>query len=297
MDIRYKVLWIDDEYVKQETVIGDAEQDGIDIVPFESHEEGMEELKNNSDYHAVILDAKVKFSKDDTVTNLKGLSASRDYLIGYNEGSYLPYFIFTGQPDYMDNKMFEESYGKYYIKGKDNQQLFNDIITSQENRKELQARKDFGECFKSFDMGVLGATDKNNLLEIIRCFNEQDYSKKNINSQRDLFEGILIGLNNPIPCIPNSFFNNGKPNQEWCVRFLENRPTDDSNGNTHRLNKNIPKDIKAAIRKLKESTNQYSHLNDEAEVKLPFLANFYLLLEVLCWLPEFCNAPDYRNYF
>lgn len=83
--MRYKVLWIDDEYKKQESLIGDAEQDGIDIFPVESHEEGMEELEKNPNYHAVILDAKVKHKKDDTVTNLNGLRASRDFLIEYNE--------------------------------------------------------------------------------------------------------------------------------------------------------------------------------------------------------------------
>ncbi|MDT0677006.1 hypothetical protein [Autumnicola musiva] len=292
-----KVLWIDDLYKTQQDIIGEAEQDDIDIIPFESHEEGINELKKNPIYDAVILDAKVKFKKDDTVTDLNGLRASRDFLIDLNKTNYLPFFIFTGQPDYTEKEWFEQSYGNYYIKGEDNESLFQDILKSQEKRPEIQARKEFPGSFQCFDEGILGNSDKTNFLEIIKCFKEQDYRKKNINSQRDLLEGIFVGLNNPIPCIPNSFFNNGKPNQEWCVRFLENRPTDDSNGETHRLDKNIPRDIKAAIRKLKESTNRYSHLNDKAEVKMPFLSNFFLIQEVLCWLTVFCNDPHYRNYF
>jgi hypothetical protein len=295
--MRYNVLWIDDEYKKQDDIIGDAEQDGIDIIPFESHEEGIEELKKNPIYHAVILDAKVKEKKDDTVTDLNGLRASRDFLIEFNKTSYLPFFIFTGQPDYTEKEWFEQSYGNYYIKGKDNEALFQDILKSQAKRPEIQARKDFPESFKCVDQGILGSIDKNNLIEIIKCFDDQDYRKKNINSQRDLLEGIFIGLNSPVPCIPNSFFNNGKPNQEWCVRYLEGRPTKDGNGDEFRLDKNIPQAIKSAIRKLKESTNQYSHLNDEIEVKIPFLSNFYLIHEVLCWIPEFCDDPDYRNYY
>jgi len=292
-----KVLWIDDEYKKQDSLIGDAEQDGIDIFPFESHEEGIEELKKNPNYHAVILDAKVKEKKDDIVTNLNGLRASRDFLIEFNKEQYLPFFIFTGQPDYTENEIFEQSFGKFYTKGLDNEKLFQDIIKVQEQRKESQARNDYPNSFKAFDHGILGATDKNNLLEIINCFDEKDYRKKNINTQRDLLEGIFIGLNSPVPCIPNTFFKRGKPNQEWCVRYLESRPTKDGNGDEFRLDKNISQDIKSAIRKLKESTNQYSHLNDEVEVKLPFLSNFYLIHEVLCWIPKFCDDPDYRNYF
>lgn len=294
--IRYNVLWIDDEFQKQADLIGDAEQDGIDITAFESHEEGIRELNERPNYyHAVILDAKVKEKATDTVTNLKGLRASRDFLIEYNKEFYLPYFIFTGQPDYMDNDMFEESYGKYYIKGQDNEILFRAIIEAQEGKNETQARKDFSESFVAFDKGILSTADKSNFLDIIRCFNEQDYLKRNINAQRDLLEGIFIALNYPLPCIPDSFFRNGSPNQEWCVRFLEGRRTNDNNGNSHTIKVAIPNDIKTAIRKLKESTNQYSHVSEDELVKLPFLANFYLLQEVLCWLPEFVDE-HYPNY-
>ncbi len=286
--MRYKILWIDDEYKKQDDFIGAAEQEDMDVIPFESHEEGIEELMRNPDYQAVILDAKVKLKKSDTVSNLNGLRASRDYLNGYNNTHYLPYFIFTGQPDYTTNEMFHESYGKYFIKGKDNEALFQAIIQSQTDRPEIQARKDFSESFKAFDKGILGNKEKKILLEIIASFQENDYRKKNINTQRDMLEAIFCSLNNPIPFIPPSCFKNGRPIQEFCVKFLENRLD-------QKVDKNIPGAVKAAFRKLKESTNQYSHLNDEALVKIPFLANFYLLHEVICWLPEFVDE-HYKNY-
>lgn len=287
--MRYKVLWIDDEYKKQEDLIGDAEQDAIDIIPFESHEEGISELEVNPNYHAVILDAKVKHHKNDTVSNLNGLRASRDYLNKYNETHYLPYFIFTGQPDYTTNEWFQQSFGEYFVKGIDNEALFQAILKSQLNRPEIQARKNFSESFKVFDKDILGIKEKKIFLEIISCFNDKDYRKKNLNTQRDFLEAIFHSLNNPIPCIPNSLFNRGIPNQEWCTKFLENRLKD------QKLDKNISGDIKAAFRKLKESTNQYSHLNDEAMVRLPFLANFYLIHEILDWLPKFVDE-HYKNY-
>ena len=293
--MRYKILWIDDEYKKQIDFIGAAEQEDLDVVPFESHEEGIDELLKNPRYHAVILDAKVKHKKSDTVSNLNGLRASRDFLIDYNKTNYLPYFIFTGQPDYTTNEMFHQSFGEYFTKGNDNEALFQAIIQSQTDRPEIQARKDFAESFVAFDKGILGNKEKKIFLEIISCFQEEDYRKKNMNTQRDFLEAIFCSLNNPIPCIPPALLRNGKPNQEWCTRFLEDRPTNDGNGREHRLNKDIPGDIKAAFRKLKESTNHYSHLNDETVVKFPFLANFYLLMEILCWLPEFVDE-HYKNY-
>ncbi|WP_431244237.1 hypothetical protein ACQ9BO_07700 [Flavobacterium sp. P21] len=70
------VLWIDDDYKTQEDFISFAEQYGIDIHPFESHEEGMVSLEAKPNfYHVTILDAKVKNKKDDTVTDLTGLAS------------------------------------------------------------------------------------------------------------------------------------------------------------------------------------------------------------------------------
>ena len=92
----------------------------------------------------------------------------------------------------------------------------------------------------------------------------------------------------------NSSMNN-KPNLEWCVMFLEDRETRDGNGQSHKLNKNINKSIKSAIRKVKESTNEFSHLKEEDIVKYPFISNSFLLFEILTWLPEFAET-HYKNY-
>lgn len=293
------ILWIDDDYKIQDDFISFAEQDGIDIHPFESHEEGMASLKARPNfYHAAILDAKVKNKKEDTVTGLDGLRASRDRLIEMNKDQYLPFFIFTGQPDYTSNEMFTQSFGKFYTKGEDNQILLDDILAACGNQPEIQARKSFPETFKVFDKNILSSTSKKLLVDIIQNIEDKNFAKKNLTTQRDLLEAIFKALNNPIPCIPNSFFTpamNNKPNLEWCTMFLDNRDTRDANRETFKLNKNINRSITAAIRKVKESTNEFSHLNENDIVKYPFLTNSFLLFEILIWLPEFVQE-HYENY-
>jgi hypothetical protein len=298
--MNYNILWIDDDYKTQEDFISFAEQFGLDITPFESHEEGMILLESKPNfYHAVILDAKVKKAKVDTKTGVAGLAASRDRLIEINKDTYLPYFIFTGQPDYMEDEMFVQSYGKFYIKGDDNEQLMNDIIKDCERHPAIQARKSHPEVFTAFDKGILPDSAKKILIDIIHNIENKNFAKKNINSQRDLLEAIFKSLNNkPIPCFPNSFFDEmkgNKPDLEKCVIFLEDRDTKDKNGNYHKLNKIINKSIKSAIRKVKESTNEFSHLKEEEIVKYPFLSNSFLLFEILIWLPEFVEE-HYPNY-
>jgi hypothetical protein len=298
--MRYNILWIDDDYKTQEDFISFAEQLEIDIYPFESHEEGMISLDSKPDfYHAVILDAKVKNGKDDTVTNLDGLKASRDLLIEMNKDTYLPYFIFTGQTDYTTHEIFIQSYGKFYTKGDDNDVLIKDIIKACQEHPEIQAQKSYPEVFLPFDKNILSESCKKLLIDIIQNIENKNYAKKNLTTQRDLLEAIFKSLNNPIPCIPNSFFNslqNNRPNLAWCVMFFEDRrDVKDANGQLHKLNKKIDESIKAAFKKVKESTSEFSHLKDEDIVKYPFISNSFLLFEILTWLPEFVET-HYKNY-
>lgn len=144
-----KLLLIDDEWKEKPDIIGEFEQEGFYVKAFESHEEGIEHLKQNlHSYVAVILDAKVKNKKDDTHANLIGLTASRDYLEKLNETQYLPYFIYTAQPDGYDWVTFEQLYGDYYVKGTDNEQLFADIRDRIENKKEYILRRKYNVPFE-----------------------------------------------------------------------------------------------------------------------------------------------------
>jgi hypothetical protein len=111
----------------------------------------------------------------------------------------------------------------------------------------------------------------------------------NITIQRDLLEGIFMSMIKNFPCIPESFLDqHDKPTLEWCTMYMEDRKVNVQQSQ-YQLNKIVPKDIMAAFRKLKESTSQFSHLSDRDVVKIPFLANTFLLLEILEWLPSFAD--------
>ncbi|GAA4270448.1 hypothetical protein [Hyunsoonleella aestuarii] len=294
--IRLQVLWIDDEWEKQKDLIGEAEHFDIDIIPAASHQEGMEILESESNnFHAVILDAKVKLNKESKKADLTGLRASRDRLIEINQTQYLPSFIFTGQPDYLDSAMFRESYGDFFVKGSDNKKLYQAIKVAASKSEEMKVKMEFPEAFKCFEKGILNSKSKGLFIEIVNNLRNSDYRKKNINVQRDFLESIYLALNDPFPCIPNFCFSNGRPNQEWCTIFMEDRLVKDRNGNSEKLNKDIPKDIKGAFRKIKESTNGYSHLSEEDLVKIPFIANAYSIMEILGWMPSFIEE-HYKNY-
>ncbi len=222
--MNYKVLWIDDLYKIQEDFIGFAEQYGIDIFPFESHEEGIEELRNNlNKYHAVILDAKVKLKRDDTTTDLRGLQASRDYLIKLNKSTYMPFFILTGQPDYATSEMFEQSYGKFYTKGSDNEKLLNDIKVKVDNKEEYIIQKEFEDVFKVCTDEYIGKNNYSSLLNLLSFLkSSKTFNDEKFNTIRKLFESVLWGCHK-YGLIPEECVNRNEINLTWSLLFLQGK--------------------------------------------------------------------------
>lgn len=297
--MRIKVLWIDDEYKKQTDVIGDAEQDGIDLIPFESHEEGMAALMSDiRGFHAVILDAKVKKSKDDTVTGLSGLTASRDRLIELNkDGIYLPYFIFTGQPDYMDNEMFSQSYGSYYIKGIDNQNLFNRIKDSVKNKDEYVIQNDyqkvFNICDKYFDIESKSLLT-NVLLSISKPQNS--FSDELYFTQLRIILEKIFRLANKFGWLHDKCLLGGRVNLTESSLFLAGEPT--KHLNVFCTKKHFPKIIAEGVKNILFVTGAASHTADpdyknnldlqayREIIKSPYLlySLTYQLLDTIIWL-------------
>ena len=226
--MRIKVLWIDDEYKKQLDVIGHAEQDGIDITPFESHEEGIAALMSDiKGFHAVILDAKVKKAKDDTVTNLKGLAASRDRLIELNnEGVFMPYFIFTGQPDYMNDENFRDSYGDYFTKGNDNQKLFDTIKEVVQNKEEYIIHKNYSRVFQIIEKDYDVET-RNTLTEILKIIMrpKEIFEDELYFTQLRIILEKLFRLANRVGLLHDKCLMGGKVNLTESSLFLAGEPT------------------------------------------------------------------------
>lgn len=199
--MEYNVLWIDDlcNDPTGKDFIGYAEQEDINITAFESHEEGITHLMDNLDnYHAVILDAKVKEKQGDTKLGLAGLRASRDKLIQLNEEIYLPWFIFTGQPDYQKSDDFRDSYGNFYIKGDDNEKLLEYIKIEVEKSPDLIIKRDYPEPFKCFGGDYLDIKYERSLLNIISILSDdqiKDAEDLLFNPCRIILERVFEKIN------------------------------------------------------------------------------------------------------
>jgi hypothetical protein len=290
METIIKVLLVDDKEDYCQSLAGIARQYHLNLIYKLDWETGFEVLKTDPRIEFVILDGKGKIEEDQEVEKDNFvIRAMRDIDNWSNEKKqFMPYCVNTG---FMDSFGTLEGNVKIFEKTeKDRNEMFQHIRTEVENSAYRTIRMQFDEPFIAFDKGIIDKSYEHLLIDIISAYQNQDYRKKNITVQRDLLEAIFKSLNTPIPCLHESFFEvrqNNKPNLEWCVRFMEDRDT-----NGHKLNKAIPQSIKSSFRKLKESTSEYSHLADETEIKIPFLSNTFLLMEVLEWLPKFV-----QNYY
>lgn len=288
-----KVLLVDDKEDYCQSLVGIGRQNNLNIVYELDWEKGFEVLKNDPKIEFVILDGKGKIEEDQEVEKDNFvIRAMKDIDNWSNQKKQnMPYCVNTG---FMDSFGSLDGNAKIFEKTeKDRNDMFQFIKDEVTKSNYRTLRMNYDEAFTSFDLNIIDKGYELLLVEIITALMNKDYAKKNLNVQRDLLEAIFKTLNNPIPCLHHSFFDSSKknkPNLEWCTRFIEDRDT-----NGHKLNKAIPQSIKSAFRKLKESTSEYSHLSDEAILKLPFLSNTFLLMEILEWLPDFVKT-NYPNY-
>src|SRR5690554_804653 len=289
METPIKVLLVDDKEDYCLSLAGVARNKKILIIYELDWEMGFQVLQNDLNIEFVILDKKGKIEADqETEKDNFVIRAINDIKAYSNKiGKHIPFCVNTG---FIDS--FEVLEGNVEIFEKteaDRDGMFNYIQEEVSSSEYRTIRMPFDEAFKVFDMDIINKKHESLLIEILKAYNNKDYQKRNITILRDLLEAIFISLNE-LTCIPNEFINtNGLPNQENCTKFIENRRP-----KGHALNSYISRNIAGAFRKLKESTNAYSHLKDEDIVKLPFLANTFLLLEILEWLPTFV-MENYEN--
>lgn len=288
-----KVLLVDDKDDYCQSLVGIGRQNNLNIVYELDWEKGFEVLKNDPKIEFAILDGKGKIEEDQEVEKDNFVfRAIKDITQWSSENKkFMPYCVNTG---FIERFEALDGNARIFQKtDKDRNDMFQFIKYEVDNSSYRTIRMQFNEPFQVFDSGIIDKSYEHLLIDIITAFQNQDYRKKNLTVQRDLLEAIFKSLNNPIPCINDSFFDatkKHKPNLENCTKYIEN-----TNVNGYRINLPIPQTIKSAFRKLKESTSEYSHLSDEVELKIPFLANTFLLMEILEWLPNFVQT-NYKNY-
>ena len=230
MKTKYEVIWIDDEWEKMDAFKEECEViHQIYLHPFRTQKAGMDEFdKNPKKWDAIILDAKMYDESENEVPRLDGLRKAVQHI---NEKSLLrkvPYFISTGQPDLMENETFEQAFGTYYIKERDDGKLIQDIKNTASKSTRFQVKTFYFDAIEQLESFDAWCSEK--ILDILETMH---FPEKRIdpllyyNPLRQTLEYIFRKANKA-NIIPDEFIGKDKDdvNLNQCVQFLSGRNAD-----------------------------------------------------------------------
>lgn len=231
MNIRYEILWIDDEWDKMASFKEECEViHQIKLHPFRTQKAGMEALDENlKKWDAILLDARMyDQSEEKEVAKLDGLRKAIAHINQLASRRSIPYFIFTGQPDLMSNEMFEQSFGKYYNKGMDGEKLIADMKSAIGQSTRYQVKTYYPDAVE--DLSFLSEDERENVLDILEAMHfphsRPDFTPRlYYNPLRKALEGVFR-LAGKASIIPGDFFKDGQVNINQCFMFLIGCPAD-----------------------------------------------------------------------
>ncbi len=288
----YKVLWVDDEYDTPELqeVADLASDNNINMdTACKSAEEALAHLEHPSDFDAVVLDIRFFKSQSDTLESsgrIKGLRKVTDRLKQLKDkGSWLPTFIYSGQPDIYNSEDFKDTYEDYPLfqkTGEGTKQLFAAIIKAVDEKVETRVKLNYSPLFdvcSSHYMFDSSLTER--LLNYAGQIDQNDVKKPDyLNDMRKLIEELFE------KCEQVGLLRSGINSLNEKSKFLC-----DNN-----IQKYIPPYVQESIRHILRCTQEGSHHGSaDADMRngiAPFLFRslFFSLATVLVWWKQFIDS-------
>lgn len=213
------------------------------------------------------------------------------------QGQFIPYVI---------NSAFVETSIKTGFDGirhfdktqREEKKLFAELKILIDDKPSFKLKTEYSKVFESFGGNYLPLALAPKLLEILKNLKLNIVDQHNFNSVREILENIFIKANKiNIKFIPNDLLkSDGRPNLEWCVRYLAGLKTDVRNHqniivksypiNTFPI---APQHISKAIEYVKSTSSIYSHAYAEPWTKYLFHSVAFGLLEILIWFKQYVD--------
>lgn len=237
--IKYKVLWFDDQYNELESIKDDAILNQIHLNGFSNADEGLKELETNyENYDAVLLDGLFYENKDQKGTDIDDSAFGKVALklsLLKKEGSYLPWFIFSGQTKFLKGdspfiKLFVKenaAKGKVFDKNsdKDFNELCKAIKSAVDEKPQNKIRYAHPQVFNIFSNNFLDNDTEKTLIELLQKLennNLNEHPKTEFTRLRKIIEK-LVDKANQKNLIPDEV---GTDNLTKAVKFLCNKSKD-----------------------------------------------------------------------
>ena len=250
----------------------------IELTPYKTQKEGLDAFSQNPSYwDGIILDAKVLDESENESADIKSLYKAVARIQA--EFKDVPFFISTGQPDFMSAELFNAycqstSCGRYYKKVYDDQQLCEDIKKAVDEKFQRQIKNKYSEIFSWLPAELYGE-----LLELLIMVETEDNKNTNVfNNVRKVLDWIMTELN--AFGILGIKFNGSNLND--CSRFLC----------SDELKEFVPQYMQRQVHSCCAIANEGSHrLTTDEDVRTgvaPFLvrSTVFELLNILMWVHQ-----------
>ncbi len=270
---KYHVIWIDDKCEELKDFITNANMEGIDVASFKFGKDGLKAFSDKLSYwDGIILDVKCCYEENDldTAKSYFKIKEEMKSIILKNRPE-LPVYVYSGQPDIINNEMFESSLGecKMYVKGSDDDDLLKDIVSNSQNLPETRLRLKYLQ-------GIPYIGLDRELLEMLSITEDGDCTNADFfNKARRALEQVMRYCNQ-VGVLPIVF--NGS-NLSQCSRFL---------GKTE-MRKYIPIYVQRSFHSAVEVTNNGSHRAEVFDAvcsgNAPYLisSTMFELMNILKW--------------
>lgn len=310
---KYNILWIDDEWDKMTTFQRECKElYSLYLEPFRTRKDGMEALERNIDHwDAVLLDAKMFDENDNEIASLAGLGKAKQRLDELSLRRAIPYFISTGQPDLISDKNFKDLFGDYYVKGKDDVKLVNDMLKAIENSDSQQVKTIYKDVFSGLDkIGVRQYVEPilmDILLPLHYPAKEPNFKPvHHYNQLRQLLE-YLFRACNKVGLVPDQCITDGRVNLNQCSLYLAGKDAEKSGVRYGEKGERIVPDyVESIIRAILEFGNIHSHTVELEEDDLQKIEGIFRtaqsrfiifgltlqICEAVIWFSEYIQKND-----
>lgn len=302
----YNVLWIDDQW---DTLDGFIEKAAtvynLSITPYRTSKAGIEAIRSDLDkWDAVILDAKGLDESENEATDVIGLRKAKDFLLSLSKP--IPYFIYTGQTDYLSSDFFKSAFGDFYSKYDGYNKILKAVVEAIEKKVENQTIHNYQDLFSSLESLGISEYTKDTFLDILLPlhYKEKEEGFRPVHHYTQLRKVIeyLFRECHRVGLVPDACISNGIINLNQCSLYLAGK-------NPEKINlrygeegdRIIPKHIERIIRSVLELGNTCSHsveLDDEDKEKIEelfrsFKSNYLIygltlqLCEAVVWFANY----------
>ena len=311
----YNVLWIDDQW---DTLDGFIEKAAtvynLSITPYRTSKAGIEAIRSDLDkWDAVILDAKGLDESENEATDVIGLRKAKDFLLSLSKP--IPYFIYTGQTDYLSSDFFKSAFGDFYSKHDGYNKILKAVVEAIEKKVENQTIHNYQDLFSSLESLGISEYTKDTFLDILLPlhYKEKEEGFRPVHHYTQLRKVIeyLFRACHKVGLIPEACISNGKVNLNQCSLYLAGKNPEKINLRYGEEGDSIvPKHIEKIIRSVLELGNTSSHTVDlesddieKIETLFKSLKSNYLiygltlqLCEAVVWFANYIATHNDKEY-